>query len=678
MSNVPFKTRPQPPRAGLLSSLALLALLGLSPAAGCGASPGQPVASPDQPVAILSRPAAARPTRMRYNQLALRLDLPLFWAEDADADGEPDPAEIRELLFYSSRIPWVRGEEFTEAFGAADAAILRAAAEDVPSDPRQALVREELMRAAPTLVETDLRALPPAHHAFVEGMLRVATLIDALYAKQVGMPELEARVDPGDVASRALFRRNWGPSCAMTDSRACSAIAGSPPQPAGVYPAALQTEGFCARLAAREDAESLNSPFSTIVAEGETLRAIPYHEAFAEETSAVARELLAAAAALEADPAEGALVAYLRAAAQAFRDDLWGPADEAWAAMNATNSRWYVRVAPDETYWDPCSRKAGYHLTFALVDPGSIEWQARLTPLQTRMEGSLAELVGGAYAAREVSFHMPDFIRIVVNAGDDRDAFGATIGQSLPNWGAVAEQGRGRTVAMTNLYADADSLERARAVAATVLVPETMREYVPDPEAALLSTILHEATHNLGPAQEYRVADRTTPEAFGGPMASMLEELKAQSGALFYLALLEDEGVITSAQARATAFDSLLWALGHISRGMYTPAGQRRAYAQLAAIQIGFLMDRGVVRWEPEARTAEGSERGAFRFELERFREVAQELMTEVVRIMAVHDVEAATALAARYVDGELVPMPVLAERYGRSPRASFVYSLRL
>ncbi len=37
----------------------------------------------------------------------------------------------------------------------------------------------------------------------------------------------------------------------------------------------------------------------------------------------------------------------LRAAAQAFTDNDWDPADEAWAAMNARNSRWYVRVAPD-------------------------------------------------------------------------------------------------------------------------------------------------------------------------------------------------------------------------------------------------------------------------------------------------------------------------------------------
>ena len=67
-------------------------------------------------------------------------------------------------------------------------------------------------------------------------------------------------------------------------------------------------------------------------------------------------------------------------------------------------------------------------------------------------------MAGAPYTARDVKFHLPDFIDIILNAGDSRNAVGATIGQSLPNWGPVAEKG-GRTVAMTNLYTDKDSLE---------------------------------------------------------------------------------------------------------------------------------------------------------------------------------------------------------------------------
>ena len=130
--------------------------------------------------------------------------------------------------------------------------------------------------------------------------------------------------------------------------------------------------------------------------------------------------------------------------------------------MNVDNSKWYVRVAPDETYWEPCAHKAGFHLTFARINQGSQAWQDKLVPVQQEMEEAIAERAGAPYKARKVTFHLPDFIDIVVNAGDDRDPLGATIGQSLPNWGPVANEGRGRTVAMVNIYTDPDSRRGAQ------------------------------------------------------------------------------------------------------------------------------------------------------------------------------------------------------------------------
>src|SRR6476620_46419 len=119
--------------------------------------------------------------------------------------------------------------------------------------------------------------------------------------------------------------------------------------------------------------------------------------------------------------------------------------------MGVLNSKFYLRIGPDETYFEPCSRKAGFHVSFARINQDSLEWQKKLEPVKTDLEKAMADLAGAPYKARDVKFHLPDFIDIVINAGDSRDAFGATIGQSLPNWGPVAD-GRGRTVAMTNLY----------------------------------------------------------------------------------------------------------------------------------------------------------------------------------------------------------------------------------
>jgi hypothetical protein len=642
------------------------------------------------PIALVAacsarRPAPATPartgalTRLRFNQLAMRLDLPLFWASDRNNNGAPDPDEVRALRFYSTYEAWARDGRFTPAFDAARARIGAEADAPAAPDERQRLVRAELDHAAPTLVETDLEALPPVHRDFARRMLSVAERVDALYALQSGMRALSPRAADVDAASRALFRRNWGPRCmgAQTErAPACSALPGAPRAPVGVYPEGLQgAANFCRTLEARPDASALLSPFTVVRDDGGALRAVPYTEAWAEPMGAIARELAAAADAMT-DPDEAALVAYLRAAARSFETNDWVAADEAWSRMSARNSRWYLRVAPDETYWEPCSQKAGFHLTLARINRASLQWQARLTPLQADMERALAALSNGSYTARAVSFHMPDFIDIAINAGDDRDAFGATVGQSLPNWGPVVAEGRGRTVAMSNLYTDADSLARQRAKAASVLSASALGELSDDASVSLLSTILHEATHNLGPSHEYRFEGRTADEAFGGSMASMLEELKAQSGALYFVGWLRARNVLDDAAARRVYVDSIAWAFGHIAAGMYTPGGQRKAYSQLAAVQVGFLMDEGALTWSPDALAADGAHHGSFSIDFNRLPEACEHLMERVVRLKAANDRAAAEAMAARYVDGDRVPRGAITERYLAWPQAAFVYAL--
>jgi hypothetical protein len=625
-------------------------------------------------------PAPARDTRLRFNQLALRLDLPLFWAQDANGNGAPDPSEVRSLWFYPTHEAWVADGRFTPAYEHALAQIRTEDASPTPTDPRERLVRAELDHAAPTLVETELSALPPTQRAFAEAMLVVAARIDDLYAIQTGAAALADRVRGLDPASRSLFRRNWGPRCLGAETEReplCSAIPGQPRPIVDVYPASMQSDdGFCRALEARAEASALLTPFTVVREENGALRAVPYTDAWPEPMRAVASALRAAADVMT-DADETPLVTYLRAAARAFETNDWAPADEAWSQMNARNSSWYVRAAPDETYWEPCSHKAGFHLTFARIDRESLGWQERLTPLQNDMERAVAALAAGLYTARTVAFHMPDFIDIVANAGDDRDAFGATVGQSLPNWGAVASQGRGRTVAMSNLYTDPDSSARRRAIASSLFDAAAMTRYTDSATPALLSTILHEATHNLGPANEYRLAGRTADDAFGGALASTLEELKAQSGALFFVSFLRERGVIDAELAERIYVDSIAWTFGHIARGMYTSTGERKPYSQLAAMQIGFLLDDGALAWDPQGLAADGVHHGAFRVDFARLPAACQRLMERVMHIKATNDRAAAEEFARRYVDGDRVPRAIITQRSRAFPQTTFVYGGR-
>lgn len=607
--------------------------------------------------------ASATPllSRADFNRFAVRANEPVFWIDDANHNGKPDPDEVASLLFYllpphADYVDWV----------------VKASRETI-TDPRIALVAKDLDQGRPTLVQTKVA---PEEAAFVKHMERVAALIDEIYMIQTGASRLVPQL-PDDSESQSLFRRNHGVKCvapATEHDPQCSAIPGAPKQPVGLYPAEMQTsDDFCKQLEARPNAKELLGPFTIV--EDVDKPAVPYSEAYKTFMGQIASELEAAADSMK-DAKEGALVAYLRAAASSFRTNDWRPADEAWAAMTVDNSKWYVRAAPDEVYSDPCAHKAMFHLTFARINQGSKQWQDKLLPVQQQMEAAIAAHAGPPYKARKVTFHLPDFIDIVLNAGDDRNPLGATIGESLPNWGPVANEGRGRTVAMVNLYLDQDSIAARRSQAESVLDKASMADYTGTQDPQLLTTILHEATHNLGPAHEYQVGGKTDEQVFGGPIAAVLEELKAQTGALYLLELLRAKGIVSDQLARASYVDSIVWAFGHISQGMYNGTKTRKTYGNVAAIQIGYLMDHGALSWDAAATAANGTDKGALVIHPDKLVAACDEMMKTVAGIKARGDVKGAQALFDRYVDGDAVPQKVISERFLRFPKASFVYSI--
>ena len=642
---------------------------------GSGSSGAQPPAKPHSAIA-----------RADFNRTAVHLNLPIYWIADTNNNGTLDEDEVAPLLFYGREAKWTEGGKFTRDFEAAYDQIV-AAAKAAPPDPstaegkRRALVIQDLDAGRPTLVRSDLTQLPDLDKAFVREMLRVGDLIDHLYETTNGSVAMAAKL-PDDPESKSLFRRNRGAACegpVSSKDPACSAIPGAPKQLVDIYPADIQAKDtFCKDLQARKDGAKLMGHFNVVRGTGDALKAVPYNEAYKDQMAAISKELTSALSDIP-DKEEAALLKYILAAANAFNSNNWDAADEAWAKMSVDNSKWYVRVAPDETYWDPCAQKAGFHLTFARINQGSKQWQAKLVPVQQEMENAIAELAGAPYKSRKVTFHLPDFIDIIVNAGNDREALGATIGESLPNWGPVANGGRGRTVAMVNINTDPDSRAARKAQMESLLDAASAKLYPASTEPGLLSTILHEATHNLGPAHEYKVNGKVDDDMFGGPIAAMMEELKAQTGALFLLDFVKGKGLIDDAMAQGAFVDSIVWAFGHISQGMYTGEKQRKPYGNLAAIQIGYLIDHGALTWDANATAANGTDKGAFTIHADKLVPVAKEMMKDIAGIKARGDKAAAEALIAKYVDAEtVVPHKLISERFLRHPKPSFVYSVAL
>ena len=109
---------------------------------------------------------------------------------------------------------------------------------------------------------------------------------------------------------------------------------------------------------------------------------------------------------------------------------------------------------------------------------------------------------------------------------------------------------------------------------------------------------------------------------------------------------------------------------------MTDDAGRPKPYPQLAAIQVGFLIDEGAVVYKGDGPAANGKDQGAFTLVLDRWPAAVAKMMKVVGHIKASGDRAAAEALVEKYVRGGTLPMAVIAERYLRFPKQSFVYAI--
>jgi hypothetical protein len=670
--------------AGLLSTIGFVA---------CAANAPQRRAAKAAPAPLASSPAKTpgfdRLARSDFNRRAVELNLPIFWRNDADADGALDPDELVVLF---AQQPTPRAEfvgpngEFTPSFHDSYERMLRpepTGTWNAEERARREAVRLELSQGRPTLIESDFSRSSVTERALAAHLVDIARLIERLYAKQRGTAGLEKQSPPDDPASAALFFRNQGPFCEAPKTEqnpACHALPVRASRAVGLYPASIQSDPkFCELLERQPNAKDLLDHFSVVVPgkRPDTFAAEKYSRAYPEETRAIAESLERAAAVLGSE--EAALAKYLLAAAGSFRSDDWEPANEAWVAMSSENSKFYLRVGPDEVYFEPCAWKAGFALTFARINGDSLAFRARLEPIKQELENEVAMLAGKPYRARTVKFKLPDFIDIVLNAGDSRAPLGGTIGQSLPNWGGVAKRG-GRTVTMTNIGIDDDSQRQSRELMSSMFCSATMQKVSTDPKVSRFSVVLHEAAHNLGPSHDYAVNGKVSEVAFGGGLAAMLEELKAQTAALYFPARLVEKKLLSAEEAELAYINDVAWAFGHTAQGMYEAAGQPRHYSQLASIQLGVLTEAGALHWKPEEMAANARDRGCFELDFTRFQPAVRGLMQQVLEIKAQGDRARAEKLKAVWVDADGAWKKVrslISERWLRAPKASYVYGIQ-
>lgn len=605
-----------------------------------------------------------------FNGLAGEQNLPFLIT---DKLGDPSQLSPEHLEFIDPRQQevFVCDGQFTREFEAAYRQLVEL--------KRRRSVARSLAEARTVVIQRDMSHLLAPEKEMIAHLLIVARKVEELFMKQQGsfpfISEIEARkeIDP---QSHKLFWRNQGPWALgpkSQDDPHANALPTFNKQRVAIYPADVElTADF---FAAIEKDKDLSHQWTVVIRDQDgSLKAVPYHEYYKPEMQEIADELDASARAIESVTEEQAIHKYLKAAAAAFQGGNWDVADEKWVAMNMGNSKYALRVAPDETYWDPGNLKAGFEFWLGLIDTDAAQFSQKLNPLIQDMENHLQELVA-AYTPREIKAELPDFIEVIFRAGDHRIDIGAAVGQQLPNF----NDKHSRMVVMTNYGTDEKSTEIAKERAFLMLVEEQAKVYEPKKHISTTGTLLHEMTHSFGVQGanfEVRKPDSsikldednlpiTTKKALGGHNSQVMEELKAQTGGLYWVGWLKDKGIITAEMASDLYTDAIMWAFGHISVGMWAADGSPKTYSQLAGIQIRHFLGTGAL----------SIEENKFRIHYDKMHASLQDLFKTVVEIQVYGDADKAQELRLDVGKGEgydVIQGKRIQELYATYPRASF------
>lgn len=535
---------------------------------------------------------------------------------------------------------------------------------------RQASVEASLNEAMSIPVAVDFSDARPEEKEMISHLMVVADLIDDLYHKQLGTASYHDQIDwlKGiHPESAQLLERNHNPICDTPKSKEdpfCHALPNFEPQSFGVYPKGTKIDAeFCQGLTAESSDPLLRDPMTALVSGANGVyETAYYHEYWQADMQAIANELEAAAHAIQSVEDERALYDYLMAAAQSFRTGDWLDSDYKWVALNMFNSKYAIRVGPDETYWDPCQNKAGFEFWFGPVNKVAASTSEGYGPHLQAMHDELNRLTPHTDPTPVGNVSIPDFVDIALFSGNARYSAGGIAGQTLPNW---SYEHTGLHQWIMNYYAASPVVQdMSRQIAETLLHPETLAYFETDPETADKNTVGHELTHSLGMRHINPVVDPKTGEplfkgeldengnpkpvrvrdALGGTLGSITEEIRGETGSLYWTHWGVENGMGTTIEERNKGYVAhLLWALKWAADDMLTPEGYPNTYAQVAAVQLAHLIREGALE----------SVDGKFKIHFDRYPAAVKKLLVKINTIKRHGDKAAAEALLKDATEGE-------------------------
>lgn len=542
---------------------------------------------------------------------------------------------------------------------------------------RQELVRAELAKTqyVPMVTDFSQEAIPADEKEMIKHILRAGRIMEDLFQMQLGSLAFRDQLLSGaTTADEELVERYHQPWCQSSTDPLCNGLSTFTPK---INP--MEPDGLT-----QEEAQKLNpaflAPFTVVQHDGASGdEAVPYAKSFLGSKMQEAAEELRTAAFYAAKVGEGPLAEYMTKVADALGSDRPFPfvgSDDAWFRMKG-QSKYYLRIGPDEVQWDAWQKKAGFGMTFGRIDASAASSVEKYGALRQRLEHAFAETIGAPYQERQVAIELPDFINVVMENGDARGGvWGTPAAQTLPNW--CGEDGTAECKSRTMLFQNKN---------AKTYSPEVLQKYGLLLDAASMANLEvealsggmvdHEFAHNLGPRQNLPAEDGQALEQHIGDYSLKIEELKAQTGALFFNGLLGEWKERTEKEVKAAYTAEVLWMFGQLRRGLprfhqgtfhETPS----PYQQLAAVQLGYLQEKGAIVFDPAEQR--------FSIRYEKMHDAVRDLLREVGQMYLRHDPKEIAAFFERYTKGDglaSLQMPLIDQAIGQMPGNLYRWEVR-
>ncbi len=495
--------------------------------------------------------------------------------------------------------------------------------------------------------------LTPRERQMTEKLVAASQFLEDIFWRQSDpeglalLRSLDSSKNPADVALRRYLMINGSRFDLIHNNEPFVEKAPMPPG-RGLYPPGLTRAEIEAYVRDHPDQKpALYDPHTVVQRDGARLVAVPYHVVYHEWLAPAAAALNEAAASSD-DPS---FANFLRLRAKALLDDDYYASDIAWLGLE--NPKFDVIFAPYEVYLDDLlGVKTSYGAAVLIRN----EEESRKLAVFQKYVPAIQDALPLAPEDRpsKAGHQSPmEVMDAPFRAGDLRHGYQA-VADNLPNDPRIHQEKGSKKIFFKN-FMDARVTYIVLPIARRLLRPD--QAALASGEGYLATTMMHEISHELGPAYARAPARGANAATAGnaarvqineaiGPAYSALEEAKADVVGMFGLDWLIEHSALPK-EKRTEYYASYVGGIFRTVR-----FGVAEAHGRAEMMEFNYLSEHGAINLVPSSAARDASANAPtarYSIVMERMPAAIASLAGELLQMEATGDRQRVEAWFAKY-----------------------------